>query len=141
MKQSKRGGVRKTAPKGQKYTKRSRVKYPYLDPNNSLLIRKEETEDVASYTAQLNDSEKEWMNQFMKEYVNADTTNAQFHTTQEERKICYDKNNARNRCWYSKETAQNRLNLVGTDRELEVLLYGEQNEEIGNDQETEEQDY
>ena len=126
MQGTKRGGVRKKAPGNQKTPRREKKRYSYLDPSNSLFIRREETEDVASYVDQLNEEEKAWMNQFMKEYVNAHTKDGVFHKTPEERKICHDKNNARNRCWYSKEAAQNTLNLVGTDDELERMIYTEE---------------
>lgn len=71
------------------------------------------------------------MNQFMKEYNDADLTNAVHHITPEERKIVFDKNNARNRCWYTEEAAANRLNLVESDFEMEKMLYasGEAEEE------------
>lgn len=59
----------------------------------------------------------------MKEYNEATTKDAVFHKTAEERKICNDKNNARNRCWYTEESAANRLNLVESDYEMERLLY------------------
>lgn len=81
--------------------------------------------DVASYAHLLSHEEKQWMNQFMKEYNEATTQDAVFHTTAETRKICNDKNNARNRCWYTEEAAANRLNLVESDFELERLLYDE----------------
>ena len=134
----KRGGVRKVST-NQKEQRRKRDKYTYLNPKNSLMIRQDETEDVASYVDQLNEEEKAWMNQFMKEYVNAHTKDAVFHTSKEDRKICHDKNNARNRCWFSKENAQNRLNLVESDEELERLIYtnGELDEETGYDSEIE----
>lgn len=63
------------------------------------------------------------MNQFMKEYNEATTQDAVFHITAAERKICNDKNNARNRCWYTEEAAANRLNLVETESEMERLIY------------------
>lgn len=82
-------------------------------------------EDVASYVHKLNHEEKAWLNQFMREYNEATTKDAVFHKTAEERKICNDKNNARNRCWYTEEAAANRLNLVENDYEMERLLYKE----------------
>lgn len=89
--------------------------------------RKDETEDIASYTHLLNADEKAWLNQFAKEYINADTNpnHAIFHITAAEKKICNDKNNARNRCWYTEEAAANRLNLVETESEMERLIYSE----------------
>lgn len=65
------------------------------------------------------------MNQFMKEYNEAATENAVFHTDAVTRKICNDKNNARNRCWYTEEAAANRLNLVESDYEMERLIHGQ----------------
>lgn len=133
----KRGGVRKKSSNTkQKRPRRADFEYPYLEPSVSLLKRSQETEDLASYTDQLNSEEKAWLNQFAKEYINADTKNGVFHKTAAEKKICNDKNNARNRCWYTEEAAANRLNLVGSDSELEQMIYGEEsieeerNEEI-----------
>jgi hypothetical protein len=92
-----------------------------------MVKRREETEDLASYAHLLNKEEKAWLNQFAKEYINADTNPATaiFHRTAEEKKICNDKNNARNRCWYTEESAANRLNLVESDAEMEQLIYSE----------------
>ena len=125
----KRGGVRKVGNKKQTRSKRSDFKYPYLEPSVSLLKRSQETEDLASYAGQLNDEEKAWLNQFAKEYINADTKNGVFHKTALEKKICNDKNNARNRCWYTEEAAANRLNLVGSDSDMEHIIYGEQDKD------------
>ena len=141
----KRGGVRKKAEGKQKKPRRLKDKYPYLNPENSLKTRAEETADVASYVGQLNEEEKAWMNQFMKEYVNAHTEDAVFHKTSQEKKICNDKNNARNRCQYTREVAQGTLNLAGSDADLEALIYGnmdnneteEEYEEVGDDSEIE----
>ena len=65
----KRGGVRKKAAAGQKKQRRSDFAYPYLEPTVSLVKRRQEVEDVASYAHLLNDEEKAWMNQFMKEHI------------------------------------------------------------------------
>lgn len=78
---------------------------------------------MASYIHKCPKEARDWMNQYMKEYNDADLTDAVFHITPEERKICFDKNNARNRCWYSEESAANRLNLVESDYEMEKLVY------------------
>ena len=126
----KRGGVRKKASPGQKRPRRSDFAFPYLEPSVSLIKRREEVEDVASYTHLLNDEEKAWMNQFMKEYNDADTQHAVFHINAKERKICNDKNNARNRCWYTEESAQNRLNLVENDQEMEKLIYNNEMDDM-----------
>lgn len=131
--QKKRGGVRKKASPGQKRARRSDFEYPYLEPSVAMLKRKDEVEDVASYAHKLSPEEKAWMNQFMKEYNDATTKDAVFHKTAAERKICNDRNNARNRCWYTEESAANRLNLVESDYEMERLIYTEA--ELDNDEE------
>jgi hypothetical protein len=122
----KRGGVRKKPAGKQKRPRRRDFEYPYLEPSVALLKRREEVDDVASYAHKLSAEDKAWMNQFMKEYNDASTQDAVFHTTAETRKICNDKNNARNRCWYSEEAAANRLNLVENDHQLERLVHGEE---------------
>lgn len=139
----KRGGVRKQGNKKQKHTKRSDYEFSYLEPSVSLITRKEETEDLASYAGQLNREEKAWLNQFAKEYINADTKNGVFHITAQEKKICNDKNNARNRCIYTEESAANRLNLVGSDQDMEQMIYGEQssNEENESEEEIVDEEY
>lgn len=115
--------MRKQGNPKQKKSRRSDFEYPYIEPTVSLLKRREEVEDVASYAHKLNPEEKAWMNQFMKEYNDAVTKDAIFHTTAETRKICNDRNNARNRCWYTEEAAANRLNLVENDYAMEKLIY------------------
>jgi hypothetical protein len=83
---------------------------------------------VASYIHKCPDDVKKWMNQFMGEYNEANTKNAVFHTTAETRKICNDKNNARNRCQYTEAVAANRLNLVENDYEMERLIHSTEDE-------------
>lgn len=107
-----------------KRPRRADFEFPYLEPSVSMVKRQDDVTDVASYAHKLSQEEKAWMNQFMKEYNDAHTKDAVFHITAEERKICHDKNNARNRCWYTEEAAANRLNLVESDYELEKLMYG-----------------
>lgn len=129
--------MRKQAASGNKRPRRADFAYPYLEPSVALKTRVEETADVASYANKLSPDEKAWMNQFMKEYVNADTSKPVFHTTAAEKKICNDKNNARNRCWYTDEQANNRLNLVESDAEMERLLHGQENESYEDEREEE----
>ena len=69
----------------------------------------------------------------MKEYNDADTQHAIFHKTASERKICNDRNNARNRCWYTEESAQKRLNLIENDQEMERLIYNNEVDDIDMD--------
>ncbi|NDG25713.1 MAG: hypothetical protein EB120_00875 [Proteobacteria bacterium] len=61
------------------------------------------------YLNKLTEKEKEWLNKFTKEYVNADLNskdlNENFHNTKSLKKDCYDRNNARNRCVWTKMKA------------------------------------
>lgn len=102
--------------------------------------RREEVEDVASYVHKLSHAEKAWLNQFMSEYNEASVGSEEeptgvFHRTKKERKLCTDRNNARNRCWYTEESAANRLNLVENDGEMERLIYS--NHELDDNEEPE----
>lgn len=97
----------KNTKKGQ--SKRSRTKYPDLNPSVNIKMRKEEIEDMASYLDQLNEKEKAWLNQFAKEYVNANLKNAKFHKSKKMKKDCYDRNNARNRCVLTRAKAAGQM--------------------------------
>lgn len=89
----------------KKKTKRSRIKYSALDPTVNLKTRYELIADY-DYLDKLSDEEKAWLNKFTKEYVNADLDTKKkgknLHRTKELRKDCYDRNNARNRCVWTK---------------------------------------
>jgi len=89
-----------------------------------------EVEDVASYAHKLNHEEKAWMNQFMKEYNDAVTKDAVFHTTAEDRKLCNDRNNSRNRCDYTIADAKGMMNLIADDQELERIIHGLDDDEL-----------
>lgn len=163
----KRGGVRKQSPKNQTRPKRSDFEFPYLEPSVSLGKRSQEVEDIASYTNKLNNEEKAWLNQFMKEYNDADTKDAVFHNDEiltdrngevimttnrwgvvteksvpmTARKLCNDRNNSRNRCWYTEEVAANRLNLVESDFAMEALIHGTERLEDAESNEPEEESF
>lgn len=100
-----------------KKTQRNQNKYPGLDPNFNLKIRRELIDQ--DYIHKLNEAEKDWLNRFNEEYVSANFTHEgkrihpkktrtkKVRTTGEKRKIdiyrkdCEDKNNARNRDSFS----------------------------------------
>lgn len=93
--------------KKKKVTRRSRVKYPALTKGYNSRIRSEYLD--MDYIDKLSESEKEFLNKFSEEWVNASfkkTPNGNYsrknlHTTKAQRKECYDRNNARNRCTHS----------------------------------------
>jgi len=64
------------------------------------------------YLDKLSEEEKEWLNKFTEEYVNAkvDPKNLEnnLHNTQKLKKECYDRNNARNRCTWTRAKASSR---------------------------------
>lgn len=102
-----------------KETKRSRSKYPALDPELNLKTRWEEIQDVKEYSNKLSEKDKEWLNKFMSEYVcdqlNRKNLKKNFHNTKRLKKSCDDKNNARNRDVYARAKAS------GTHRYIEDL--------------------
>lgn len=109
----------------KKKTRRDKFKYPAVEKTQNLLSRQDDIDDVKSYFNQLNDEEKAWMNKFMSEYNNAegvaDDDFDALHNTQELRKACRDRNNARNRCLYTQEKAQNKLKLTEHINEFEKM--------------------
>lgn len=82
-----------------KINKRQRAKYPALRPELNLKTRYELLD--YDYIDKLGDLEKKWLNDFTEEYINAslDSKNPQnnLHNTEELKKDCYRRNNARNR--------------------------------------------
>lgn len=81
-----------------KKNRRTKSKYPALDPSLNLKTRTEEIQDI-DYIGKLNEKEKIWLNGFLEEWVGANLQHKgkKFHKTKKERKLVFDKNNARNR--------------------------------------------
>jgi hypothetical protein len=104
--------------------------------------RVEDVEDISEYLHKLDDEEKLWLAKFMNEYNNArmDFKNLDnnLHNTQELKKACTDRINARNRCIYSIEKAKGLLDFAGSDYELESYLYGSENAEFEIEEEDDE---
>lgn len=92
----------------KKENKRSKTKYAALKPELNLKTRHELIADY-DYLKELSPKEKEWLNKFTKEYVNAEINNKQprknLHRNKSLKKDCYDRNNARNRCIYTRSKA------------------------------------
>jgi hypothetical protein len=80
-------------------TKRQRAKYPALRPELNLKTRYELID--YDYINNLTEEEKKWLNKFTEEYVNASLNtqdlSSNLHNTDELKKDCYRRNNARNR--------------------------------------------
>lgn len=98
-------------PAGKRKTKRTSKKYPNLNPNVNLKTRWDEILDI-DYVDALTDKEKQFLNDFMGEYVNASIPKdkkKRIHKTKKDVKSIYDKNNARNRCIYSRSKASGSL--------------------------------
>jgi hypothetical protein len=100
--------------KKKKSNLRSRTKNAALKPHLNLKTRYEEIKDVLSYVDQLNDKEKAWLNSFVSEYINADFKHGGkiLHKGKKKRKICTDRNNARNRCELTKARASGHLDSI-----------------------------
>lgn len=80
----------------------------------NLKTRCEEIEDLASYAKKLSPEDREWLNRFSEEYIcaNMNHSGAKLHNTKEMVKSIYDRNNARNRCIYTREKAQGCMNYI-----------------------------
>lgn len=128
--------------KSQPKNRRKNVKYPALDPLYNLKTRVEQIEDVHSYADKLNEEEKDYLNRFMEEYVNADfqhegkrvhpkrlkkskyKTKRGKKTTDKFKKESEDRNNARNRCLLTTARAFGGLDYL---QDLDALDEYEQN--------------
>lgn len=100
----------------KKNTRRSSKKYPYLNRNENLLIRQSYMD--MDYIDKLNDKEKAFMNQFLKEELNAnigskEKPTGKFNKTQKDRKRVFRNNNARNRCLYGRKSITTELDHIG----------------------------
>ncbi len=98
-------------PKKRK-SRRSQAKYPALRPELNLKSRYDEID--YDYIHLLNKDEKEWLNNFTEEYVNANFQHKgeAIMTTKEEKKERYNRNNSRNRCIYTKSKAGGKLSYL-----------------------------
>lgn len=118
----------------KKKTSRQSLKYPALSPQHNLLTRFDEIEDVASYAHTLNEKDREWLNSFIEEEVCANFNHKGPKLNDQNdpatRSRIYDRNNARNRCIYTREKAQSCLNyLEDLDIDREEVASEEDNYE------------
>lgn len=105
----------------KKKTPRSKVKYPALNPKYNLKTRTDLLD--YDYIDKLSEEEKQWLNDFSSEYINANVGKQsepeknRFHNTQELVKDRQDANNARNRCVYTRAKAMGNVIDPVFDRE------------------------
>lgn len=93
--------VKKKKPRVKK-NRRSQSKFPALEKKYNLLSRQELISDF-DYLHKLNDKEKAWLNKFVEEEVNASFKHKNpLNKTKKQRKVCYNRNNSRNRCLLTK---------------------------------------
>jgi hypothetical protein len=111
----------------KKKSRRSRTKYPALDPGLNLKTRTDLID--YDYIDKLSPREKKWLNKFTEEYagasLNAQDLKKNLHNTEALKKDCYDRNNARNRCILTLQRAQGKIEY--TEENTKIL--GENPEE------------
>ncbi len=88
--------------------KRESSKFPALDKSLNLKSRSDLID--YDYVHTLSEKDKKWLNQFTEEYTNAGIKKGRknLHSTKALKKDCYDRNNARNRCQWTREKAIGR---------------------------------
>jgi predicted acyl esterase len=72
------------------------------------------------YLDKLTPKELEWLNKFNGEYVNAsfnEDPKKNLHKKKAQRKDCYDRNNSRNRCEWTRQKAQGKNEYLEEHRE------------------------
>jgi len=93
-----------------KRSRRSKQKYPDLDPKYNLKTRTDLLDQ--DYLHKLSDKELEWLNKFNKEEISASfnpNPRKNLNKSKASRKRCYDGNNARNRDILTREKATNQI--------------------------------
>lgn len=105
-------------------SKRAKSKLTALKPEFNLRSRADLIDIDDQYWKDLKDNPKaaEWLNKFNNEYVSASFNRHKkhLHKSKKLKRDCYNKNNARNRCIYTREKAQGKLNhLEDMQKELE----------------------
>ena len=96
----------------KKPTKRSKAKYPALDPLLNLKSRIDLID--YDYINNLDPEAKQWLNDFTEEYINANLNHKgkKLHKSKSQKKDCYDRNNARNRDVLTKLKASGRIEYI-----------------------------
>jgi hypothetical protein len=96
----------------KKRNKRNQMKYPALDPSVNLKTRSELID--YDYIDKLSDEEKDWLNRFTTEYINASFKHEgkKIMKTKEKKRKAYKANNARNRCIWTKAKASGQYAYI-----------------------------
>lgn len=100
-----------------KIKKRDTEQYPALKKNLNLKSRQDEID--VDYLNKLSEKEKEWLNKFNEEYVNASLDRQNFdnniHNTLELKQSCDRRNNERKECLYTREKAKDNLKYLSDE--------------------------
>lgn len=88
------------------------MKHPGLKKHYNLKSRQDALEN--DYIDKLSESEKDWLNSFNEEYVNANFKHGGkiLHNTKMLKKTCFDANNARNRDVYNRAKSSGKLDSI-----------------------------
>lgn len=107
-----------------KVKKRDTEKYPALVKSLNLKSRQDEIE--VDYINKLSVKEREWLNKFNEEYVNASLDRENFdnniHNTLELKQSCDKRNNDRKECLYTREKASDNLKYLGDDNSKTLTI-------------------
>ena len=107
-----------------KVKKRDTEKYPALNKNLNLKTRQDEIE--IDYLNKLSEKEKEWLNKFNEEYVNASLDRKDFnnniHNTLELKQSCDKRNNERKECLYTREKASDNLKYIDDQSSKNIAI-------------------
>lgn len=111
-------------------SRRSKVKYPGLNPRYNSKIRQEYID--YDYIDKLSDKEKDLLNRFTEEHYGANFKHEgkKLFTSKKQRKICTDGNNARNRCSFGNTRAKTGL-LYYDSENMSDLIESQQYTENG----------
>jgi len=95
-------------------------KFPALEKKYNLISRQEMID--MDYLHKLNDKVKAWLNKFVEEEVNASFKHSNpLNKTKKQRKACYDRNNARNRCILTKNKAIGNIENLNAVKDISQL--------------------
>lgn len=111
---------------------RDKEKYPALNPKRAVGNRRELLE--IDYLDQLSEKDKDWLNRFNEEFViaNYQHKGKKIDKSKKARKASYDRNNARNRCTYTKAKVTGLLNNTPTEEYLTAAIDNKHRKTVSN---------